>query len=737
LPELSAPMRDTLDAVSPNAYATTIERRPDCFISLSPMTHDSLPMARLIGDDRILRVAVVYDFIPLREPDRYLPNPAAKLAYSTATLWLSRFDRYAPISRSALQDLRRVVGVGPDRAVVTGCPLNATFRKARIDEVSGNTPAHVLFVGGGDPRKDPLTVIRAHARSSAMQSGQGVPLILGGHYTAHDAEEFRALASLCGGRAELVQIPGPVSDEALLRNYQNALAVITASRDEGFSLPVIEGMATGRLCLCSDIPAHRELLDDESQLFAPGDDGRLAALLDRALADRDWRMQAIEAQDAVWPRYQTENVAERFWSPIVEALVERRPTDLVRHYSVSRRRLPRIAMLTPLPPERSGVADYSAVTGSALARMSELHLFTETKNCRDVENAASLAPLSDLAGAMPGFDRVITVMGNSHYHLRIYRILERFGGACILHDARLLGFYRGLLGLDRTLAAARDELSRPVTEDELGGWLHDESKTEALFLGELARMSRPLIVHSGVTAAQVQQRHSVEARYVPFSIYRPTIDLSRRRLERAAARARLGLAPDTLVIATFGFIHSSKGPEHCIRALDLLRGWGLPATLHFVGEIADRSDPTGGVQELARRFRVQPYTFLSGSYVSEERYGDFLLAADAAVQLRTYGFGSISGALMDCAAMGLPTVANHSLAAALDLRVDYVRTVSDTLNSNEIASSLFALLKEADDPAWAEVMLDQCLTFNQERNPAVYAKQLCEALDLEPRLAPV
>ena len=41
-----------------------------------------------------------------------------------------------------------------------------------------------------------------------------------------------------------------------------------------------------------------------------------------------------------------------------------------------------------------------------------------------------------------GFDRVVSVMGNSPLHIGIFHRLLRYGGACIAHDSRMLGFYR-------------------------------------------------------------------------------------------------------------------------------------------------------------------------------------------------------------------------------------------------------------------------------------------------------
>ena len=156
-----------------------------------------------------------------------------------------------------------------------------------------------------------------------------------------------------------------------------------------------------------------------------------------------------------------------------------------------------------------------------MGRLVDLHVFTETARPTALRNVATIRPLGALPHLSPSFDRVISVVGNSHLHLRIFEMLLRYGGACIAHDARMLGFYRILLGQERALAVASKELRRPVTEDDLNRWLADERTLEALFLGEIAESASPMIVHSQVTARMVRERHGIAPAYIPFSVYRP------------------------------------------------------------------------------------------------------------------------------------------------------------------------------------------------------------------------
>ena len=357
-----------------------------------------------------------------------------RLSYATALRWLARCDVFLPISRSTAYDLHELLGI-PEQSYHRHrlSALDPAFEGAARDL----QPRHLLVVGGGDPRKNPEVVIRAHARSRVMQQGAGIPLVVAGGYSEAEAQAFRSIAVEAGGRAELVEVPGHVPDAALVRLYGLALAVVSASRDEGFSYPVIEGMAAGLPCLVSDIPAHAELVTDPGCRFPADDDAALRPKLERAVLDADWRSAVLARQADVWPRFRAEAVAGRFWDAMLQRLEARAPTVL-------RGRRPRVALLSPLPPDRSGVADYTAATCAELGRLVDLHVFTETAQPTPLRNVATVRPLGALPHLSPGFDRVISVVGNSHFHLRIFEMLLRYGGACIAHDARMLGFYRCL-----------------------------------------------------------------------------------------------------------------------------------------------------------------------------------------------------------------------------------------------------------------------------------------------------
>lgn len=70
-----------------------------------------------------------------------------------------------------------------------------------------------------------------------------------------------------------------------------AAALLTASREEGYGLPVVEAQSAGCPVVLSDIPIFREIAP--SAPYAPADDAYAFAQAVRALEDSQYQQQVI------------------------------------------------------------------------------------------------------------------------------------------------------------------------------------------------------------------------------------------------------------------------------------------------------------------------------------------------------------------------------------------------------------------------------------------------------------
>lgn len=148
---------------------------------------------------------------------------------------------------------------------------------------------YLLFVGTREPRKDLGTLLAAYDRYRAA---------------APDPADIPDLV-LVGARGwGPDERPGP---GVLIRDYTpadelktivaGARALIMPSRDEGFGLPALEGLAAGVAVIVSDIPALIEVSGGHADAFPMGDPDALADLLGTVTARERGRSDAERASD--------------------------------------------------------------------------------------------------------------------------------------------------------------------------------------------------------------------------------------------------------------------------------------------------------------------------------------------------------------------------------------------------------------------------------------------------------
>lgn len=128
-------------------------------------------------------------------------------------------------------------------------------------------------------------------------------------YTLHlmsrisDADRRRLAAVAPAG--QLVFHNG-ASDEEYLGELARATALLSASKDEGFGIPLVESMALGTPIAVSDIPIFREIGGEAALFFDPTDERAIAHAV-RTLENADeWARRSAasleQAQHFTWQR---------------------------------------------------------------------------------------------------------------------------------------------------------------------------------------------------------------------------------------------------------------------------------------------------------------------------------------------------------------------------------------------------------------------------------------------------
>ena len=221
-------------------------------------------------------VVTVHDLSFERHPG--LMGPRDRLLFRTLVPRSARrADRVLAVSERTKHDLVERYGIDEGKIVVTPNGVDPIFRpNGRAPERS----PYALFVGGIQPRKDPLSAVEA----LGLLNGD-LGLVLVGAEKRGGDEVRGAIRRL--GLEQRVELTGHLEREELASLYRGAACLVFPSRYEGFGLPVLEAMASGTPVVAAAAGAVPEVAGDAAVLVEPGDPAALAAGIERALADRD------------------------------------------------------------------------------------------------------------------------------------------------------------------------------------------------------------------------------------------------------------------------------------------------------------------------------------------------------------------------------------------------------------------------------------------------------------------
>src|SRR5262249_51324407 len=258
-------------------------------------------------------------------------------------------------------------------------------------------------------------------------------------------------------------------------------------------------MACGAPVISARGSSLTELVQDEDALFDPWDVESIRARLDHALSDESLRNRLRDRR--LDERHTWQRVAARTAEAYEQLVASGRPP-------LRRRR--RVAVITPLPPQRSGIADYSHRLLTELREHCDVDAFVETDP--EVVNAPSgvsvgwVGHFDTRERVRAGYDSVIFCLGNSEFHVEALDLLRRRrSGVVIAHDVRLSGLYAWTASFRPDLLphgfldSLRSMYGHRVPPDVgLNGWLaFDEADRHGIYMArEVIGLADRYLVHS-------------------------------------------------------------------------------------------------------------------------------------------------------------------------------------------------------------------------------------------------
>jgi alpha-1,3-rhamnosyl/mannosyltransferase len=249
--------------------------RPDVFYFPSLYSYFPVP-------GRVPLAVSIHDTIPERYGALVFPTRRTRLLWwAKSRLARAQARTILTVSEYSRQRLNEVLGVPLERIAVTPeapspafGPVDDPAPRRRWLAARGwpEDAPYLLYVGGFNPHKNVLGLVRALARASRDAAAAPLRLLLVGDV---EGDVFHGNASAIRteiashGLESRVLWAGFVPDAELRHLYAGALALVLPSLEEGFGLPAVEAAACGAPCIATLESPLPELLAGGGVFFDP------------------------------------------------------------------------------------------------------------------------------------------------------------------------------------------------------------------------------------------------------------------------------------------------------------------------------------------------------------------------------------------------------------------------------------------------------------------------------------
>jgi glycosyltransferase involved in cell wall biosynthesis/SAM-dependent methyltransferase len=295
----------------------------------------------------------------------------------------------------------------------------------------------------------------------------------------------------------------------------------------------------------------------------------------------------------------------------------------------------RLAFFSPMPPSKSGIADYSAALLEPLARLVRVEVFDQAPAAFDPSQ----------------FDLTLYQLGNNPYHQFVYQMALRHPGVVVMHEANLHHLVADLTirggdwdaylgeveyeGGEAALAYARRVRALEVGPDYEG----------VPMIRKVLERARAIVVHSQCVLDQVRAAgFSGPVARIPHGAWIPATD-------RWACRERLGVDESTPLVGVFGFLKPYKRIAESLRAFRRLLRLEPRAKFILVGE----PHPDFPVQSLIRSLGLSASVRVLG-FLPIDDFVAHIAACDIVLNLRYPTVGESSGSLLRALGLGRPVL---------------------------------------------------------------------------------
>lgn len=617
--------------------------------------------------DNKLLVATIYDLIPLLMPKIYLSDKFIRKWYYDCMERVKQCDILFAISEATRQDIIKYLDISPNKVININGAVDDKFKKINIKNESyfkrryNIEKSFIMYTGGIDYRKNIDGLIRSYARLSEDLK-RNFQLVIVCSVKEDQKNQLLNLASNLGISKNRIIFTGFVLDEDLVKLYNLCDLFVFPSRYEGFGLPILEAMNCGAPVIGADNSSIAEIIVNKEALFNADNIKDIAKKITDVLENDDLRNRLCKWSEVRSKDFNWDKSAQIVLETLREKIKERKSKreNFLSVKTVDR--LKKIAYMTPLPPQKSGIAIYSAELLPELDKYFDIDIFTDAEICNDLslKSRFGIYNFKDFEKKSDKYEIIIYQMGNSSFHTYMYKYIMKYSGIVVQHDFYLSGLINYMNNNDKD---SKDIFINTLFYSHgLKGYRYLKKKGfqntywSYPMNKELLDNIQGMIVHSKYSMELYNKFYGNEINIPIKCINQIRKEVKSINKNKKITKQELCLENEFLIVS-FGFLSETKLDHLIIEAFKILLNKinERRIKLIFVGSVSDAAY-NGFIKKLVEEKNLE--NVIITGFVDNEKYNKYLEIADIAIQLRCKSRGETSRAVLDCLAYGVPTIVN-------------------------------------------------------------------------------
>lgn len=317
----------------------------------------------------------------------------------------------------------------------------------------------------------------------------------------------------------------------------------------------------------------------------------------------------------------------------------------------------KIAIFTPLPPSRTGIADYAAEIGSELEKYVEV-VYVVSNDAEESTyiptNGIVMKEHNFLSSEEASMLPRIYQMGNNLHHEFILKQVMEVPGIVVLHDYSMHHLF-----VELTLARDDPKSYKEIMKYNYGeqGKIIADNRSQGIF-NEIYQFifplnqtvidaSKSILVHSYESFYRAKEQANSDTKVFKISFPYKNEENNFLSTDTQEVKNKLNIPLDKIILASFGFVTSPKQIGFTLKAISEIKE-DLPDFLFYiVGEVSN-SVP---LEALISEYNLEENVKILG-YVDFEHLHLYMQASDIVINLRYPSAGETSAALYRAMGMG-------------------------------------------------------------------------------------